>query len=57
VIGQQLTAIKFDVHWLSRKINGGEEAKNKFTGTMELIDDTIQGHPQNKFGIKTRHIE
>ena len=42
VIGQQLTAIKFDVHWLSRKINGGEEAKNKFTDTMELIDDTIQ---------------
>lgn len=42
VIGQQLTAIKFDVHWLSRKMNGGEEAKSKFTGTMELIDDTIQ---------------
>ncbi len=41
-LGQQLTGLKMDLHWLTRKINSGdEEITNKMKESVELINATI----------------
>ena len=41
-LGQQLTGLKMDLHWLSRKIkNEDEEIHNKMKESIELINATI----------------
>ncbi|MEO6252330.1 MAG: PAS domain S-box protein [Ferruginibacter sp.] len=41
-LGQQLTGLKMDLHWLKRKINSSdEEISNKMTESMELVNATI----------------
>ncbi len=41
-LGQQLTGLKMDIHWLSRRINvTDEETKRKMKESISLIDDTI----------------
>ena len=41
-LGQQLTGLKMDISWLSRKIKSDDEAINdKMKDTMELIDKTV----------------
>lgn len=41
-LGQQLTGLKMDLHWLSRKVQNGEEDINKkIQGSIELINATI----------------
>jgi signal transduction histidine kinase len=43
VLGQQLTAFKMDMSWLSRKIkNEDPDVKERMAGTLKLIDDTIK---------------
>jgi len=41
-LGQQLTGLKMDIHWLSGKLkNSGKEIYNKLQESMELINTTI----------------
>ena len=41
-LGQQLTGLKMDLHWLSRKINStDEEINSKMKESIELINTTI----------------
>ncbi len=41
-LGQQLTGLNMYISWLNKKIQPQEEEiKNKFTNTLELIEDTI----------------
>lgn len=41
-LGQQLTGLKMDLHWLSRKINTADnEVSNKMQESIELINTTI----------------
>ncbi|MEO6541380.1 MAG: PAS domain S-box protein [Ferruginibacter sp.] len=41
-LGQQLTGLKMDLHWLARKINSSdEEISNKMKESIELINATI----------------
>ncbi len=41
-LGQQLTGLKMDISWLSRKIKSDDEAINdKMKDTMQLIDKTV----------------
>jgi signal transduction histidine kinase len=41
-LGQQLTGLKMDIHWLSRKMKtADEEIRNKMQESMELINATI----------------
>ena len=43
VLGQQLTGFKMDMSWLNRKLkNEDPEIKERITGTLKLIDDTIK---------------
>lgn len=42
-LGQQLTALKMDIVWLSKKnINGHEDVRNKFEDAISLIDETVR---------------
>jgi len=43
-LGQQLTGLKMDISWISKKINPHEDAqvKQKLKGTLELLDETIK---------------
>jgi signal transduction histidine kinase len=42
-LGQQLTGMKMYISWLNKKIPHQEkEIQNKFTATLELIEDTIK---------------
>ncbi len=41
-LGQQLTGLKMDIHWLARKINGTDkEINDKMKESIELINRTI----------------
>ncbi len=41
-LGQQLTALKMDLHWLGRKINSSDdEVNNKMKESIDLINATI----------------
>ena len=43
VLGQQLTGFKMDMSWLNKKLkNEDPEIKERITGTLKLIDDTIK---------------
>ncbi|QEC66143.1 HAMP domain-containing protein [Panacibacter ginsenosidivorans] len=53
VIGQLLTAIKFDVHWLRKKMKpDNDETDNKLSGTLQLLDETI--HATRKISSQLR---
>jgi PAS domain S-box-containing protein len=42
-LGQQLTGLKIDVSWISKKMKeDDEDIKQKIKGTIELIDETIK---------------
>ena len=42
-LGQQLTGLKMDISWLSKKIsNGSVEINNKMTEALKLIDETVK---------------
>ncbi len=42
-LGQQLTGLKMDVSWLSKKLNSTDESiKGKIKGILELLDSTIR---------------
>lgn len=42
-LGQQLTALKIDMAWLSRKMSAKDrELQDKITGSLLLLDDTIR---------------
>ncbi len=42
-LGQQLTGLKMDISWLSKKIsNGSVEINQKMTEALKLIDDTVK---------------
>ena len=43
-LGQQLTGLKMDLFWISKRIPPGEndDVRQKVTGTLDLLDTTIQ---------------
>ena len=42
-LGQQLTGLKMDISWLSKKIsNGSPEINQKMTEALQLIDETVK---------------
>lgn len=42
-LGQQLTGLKMDISWLSKKIsNGSPEINQKMTEALKLIDETVK---------------
>jgi len=43
-LGQQLTGMKMDISWVTKKMNGDEShsLKEKLTGTLGLLDETIK---------------
>lgn len=42
-LGQQLTALKMDIAWLSKKnISGHYDVKNKFEDAITLVDETVK---------------
>ena len=42
-LGQQLTGLKMDISWLSKKLsNGTVEVNQKMTEALKLIDDTVK---------------
>lgn len=42
-LGQQLTGLKMDISWLSKKIsNGSAEINQKMTEALKLIDETVK---------------
>lgn len=41
-LGQALTALKMDLSWIRRKLDGGDAVQEKTTSMLDLVDRTIQ---------------
>lgn len=41
-LGQQLTAIKIDVFWIAKKVQGDDEVSKRLNGIISLINETVK---------------